>query len=411
MQPIRTILPLLLITACAGAPDDAAHAFATRDSAGVTIAENELTAVSASCTLDSVPAVRIGGADDSDDQYLYRVMGESRLTDGRIAVVNQGTQEVRWYDSTGTLVGRAGREGKGPGEFQEAFLMFRTPGDTLWVGDYPTWQWHLFGPDMTFARTVVMKPPEINSPDLVAILDDGQQIFGNSGFSRRASWAMDSVALRRYGPGGALRDTVLTVPTGRIGQMVDEPSSIWMRPWFESSAQVEGRGDRLAVATWNEPELMIYQVGSRVVPTLVIRWTTGDRTVTDASVTAAREKLTNQYPNLSPDMKARMIDPMIDPKRPVAERYPAVTGIVMGQDGRIWVRGYAPPEATTREWIAFSAEGRAVCHAQFPEVDYVYEIGRDYLLTHEIDSLGVETAVQYWLRGGAVAASVPPAID
>ncbi len=399
MQPIRTILPLLLIAACAGAPD-AAPAFATRDSAGVTIAENVTTTLDARCSLDSVPVVRIGGADDSDDQYLYRVMGGSRLTDGRIAVVNQGTQEVRWYDSTGTLVGRAGREGRGPGEFTNAYLVIRMPGDTLWVGDYGPWQWHLFGPDMKFARTVTMTPTEINGPDHSAIFDDGQQIFGNTNFERLASWAMDSAALRRYGPGGVMRDTIMTVPTGRRGQTVDDPGSVWMRPWFESRAQVEGRGDRLAVATWNEPELVIYQVGFRVVPKLVIRWTTGDRTVTDASVKAAREKAANRYPDLTPEMKSQQVDPIISPKRPVAERYPAVTQIVMGQDGRIWVRGYAPPEATMREWIAFSAEGRAVCRAQFPEVDYVYEIGRDYLLTHELDSLGVETVVQYHLKGG-----------
>lgn len=35
-------------------------------------------------------------------------MGGSRLSDGRIAVVNQGTQEVRWYDSAGDSLGAPG---------------------------------------------------------------------------------------------------------------------------------------------------------------------------------------------------------------------------------------------------------------------------------------------------------------
>lgn len=397
MHPIRAILPLLLASACAGSPAEV-PAFTTRDSAGVTIAENVTTAVTSSCPVDNVPIVRIGGMDDSDDQLLYRVMGGSRLTDGRIALVNQGTQEVRWYDSTGVLVGRAGRQGRGPGEFQEAFLMFRTRGDTLWVGDYRPWQWHLFGPDMTFVRTVVTTPTEINSPRLAAIFDDGQQLFGNSAPGQRASWAMDSVALRRYGPDGAILDTVMTLPTGRLGQTVEQPGSVWMGPWFESSAQVDGSGDRFAVATWDQPELVVYQISDRVVPTLVIRWTTGDRTITNTAVKAARDKLANQYPGLSADMKARLIDPMIDPKRPVAERYPAVSGIVVGKDGRIWVRRYAPPEATTHQWIAFSSEGQALCRAELPELE-VYEIGRDYLLGHQRDSLGVERVVQYRMRG------------
>ncbi|HET9065517.1 MAG TPA: hypothetical protein VFN22_06850 [Gemmatimonadales bacterium] len=397
MTSIRALLLLLLIVACAGSPD-AAPAFVTRDSAGITIAENVMADVTSRCTVDSVPVVRIGGDQDSDDDFLYRVMGTSRLSDGRIAVVNQGTQEVRWYDSTGVLVGRAGRAGRGPGEFTDAFLMVRMPGDTLWVGDYRPWQWHIFGPDMTFVRSVVTTPSEINSPDIYAVFDDGQQVFGTSRIGQRVSWAMDSVTIKRFTPDGILRDTVVSVPTGRLGQTAGE-GSVWMRPWFEGAAQAEGSGDRLAVATWGEPELVIYHVGDQVTPSLIIRWTTADRTVTDSAVTAAREKLANQYPDLSAEMKAQMVDPLISAKRPVAERYPAVTRIVMGTDGRIWVRGYAPSEATTREWIAFSREGRAVCRAELPEVDYLYEIGRDYLLTHERDSLGVERVVEYRLRG------------
>jgi hypothetical protein len=394
MRPLCIALPLLFVVACADAPDTG-PAFTARDSAGVTIAENVMTAVTASCTLDSTPVLRIGGADDSDAQTLYRVMGGSRLSDGRIALVNQGTQEVRWYDSTGALVGRAGREGRGPGEFQDAFLMYRTAGDTLWVGDYRPWQWHLFGPDMKFVRTVVTSPPEINSPDISAILDDGQQIFGNSAIGERASWAMDSVTITRYAPDGTLRDTVMAVPTGRRGQIGDA-SSVWMRPWFEGHAVVEGSGDRLAVATWNEAELVIYTVADRVTPWRIIRWTTEDRSIPASAVEAARAEFAGKYPDLSPDMKARMVDPMLDPKRPVADRYPAVTRIVMGTDGRIWVRGYAPADAPTRPWTAFSSEGRALCRAAFPALE-VYEIGRDYLLAHESDSLGVERVVLYRL--------------
>ena len=396
MHPFRAILPLLLVVACADASKPA-PAFTTRDSLGVTIAENAMATVTASCTVDSVPSLRIGSAEDSEDSYLHRVMGGSRLTDGRIAVVNQGTQEVRWYDSTGALVGRAGREGKGPGEFTDAFLVYRTVGDTLWVGDYSPWQWHLFGPDMKFVRTVVTAPSEINSPDVAAIFDDGQQIFGKSGLGQRANWAMDSVTILRYGPNGALRDTVMGVPSGRKGQTVADPGAIWMGPWFEGAAQVEGTGDRLAVATWNEPELVIYTVGQKVVPSLVIRWTTPDRTVTDSAVAAARAQLAAQYPDISPDMKARLVDPMLDPKRPVAERYPAVTNIVMGKDGRIWVRGRAATDSPRRRWIAFSREGRALCRAELPALE-IYEIGSDYLLGHERDSLGVESVVTYRLR-------------
>jgi hypothetical protein len=283
--------------------------------------------VSAECVADTVPTVRIGGQEDDDDYFLYRVMGTARLSDGRIVVVNQGTQEVRWYGPDGKLVGRAGRAGQGPGEFSDAFLISHSIGDTVWVGDYRPWQWHVFGPDMKFHRTVRNAPTEVNSPDMHAIMADGQQLFGVGALGRRGNFEMDSITILRFGADGALRDTVLRIPSGRFGQTDPRPGSVWMQPWFESFARAEGIGSRFVVATWGEPELIVYEVGERFSPVRIIRWTTGDRSIPASAVDAAREKLTNQYPDLDPAMKAQLIDPMIDPARPVAEKPPESRGV------------------------------------------------------------------------------------
>lgn len=398
------LLPLLaLATLLACAPgDDPAVAFVSRDSAGIAIAENTMEMLTAACVADSVPTVRVGGQEDDDDQFLYRVMGTARLSDGRIVVVNQGTQEVRWYGRDGQLVGRAGREGRGPGEFTDAFLIYHTTGDTVWVGDYSPWQWHVFGPDMKFHRTVRMTPNEINSPRIAAVMSDGQQLFGVNSLGERENFVMNTIAIQRHGPDGALIDTILTMPFGRLGQTSSDPGSIWMPPWFEASAEAEGIGDRMVVATWNMPELTVYRVGQAVTPAMIIRWTTGDRSIPGDAVGAARERLANQYPDLDPQMKARMIDPMIDPARPVADMFPALSGIITGRDGRIWVRTYAQPGAVSQEWIAFSSEGRAECLMTLPASTdrsfSVSEIGADYLLASGRDSLGVEWVGEYRFR-------------
>jgi hypothetical protein len=81
----------------------------------------------------------------------------------------------------------------------------------------------------------------------------------------------------------------------------------------------------------------------------------------------------------------------------VADRFPALTGIVTGRDGRIWVRNYAPTEATHNEWIAFSAEGRAECRMSLPRYD-VSEIGADYILATGEDSLGTEWVGEFRIR-------------
>lgn len=400
MRP-PVLLALAPLLACSPTSEPR-EAFISRDSAGIAIAENTMEMVTAECVADSVPTVWIGGQEDDDDYFLYRVMGSARLSDGRIVVVNQGTQEVRWYGPDGKLVGRAGREGRGPGEFTAAFLIYHTTGDTVWVGDYSPWQWHVFGPDMQFHRTVRTQPSEVNNPDLSAVLADGQQFMAQGALGRTGNFVMDSMALVRYDADGVLRDTIAKMPSGRYGQTDDDPGSIWMQPWFEAHALAEGIGDRMVVATWNMPELTVYRVAESVTPALIIRWTTGDRAIPSNAVEAARERLANQYPDLDPAMKARMIDPMIDPARPVADRFPALSGIITGRDGRIWVRTYQAPGAAINEWIAFSAEGRAECRMSLPvSTDgsfAVSEIGADYLLASGRDSHGVEWVAEYRIR-------------
>lgn len=208
---------------------------------------------------------------------------------------------------------------------------------------------------------------------------------------------MDSMALRRFGADGALRDTVIVIPSGRWGQLGPQPSTFWLQPWFESSARADGRGSTFAVATWNQPELILYRVGDQFTPERIIRWTTPDRSISSSDVAAAREKLANQYPDLEPAMKAMMIDPMVHPDRPVAESYPAVSSLAVGRDGRIWVRSHALTADSTVTWTAFTSEGRAQCRMELPRLS-IYEFGSDYFLTREEDSLGMEVVGVYRFR-------------
>ena len=51
------------------------------------------------------PVIDIGRGNTEEDQ-LYRVGGAVRLTDGRIAIANTGTGEIRFYSSDGALLRR-----------------------------------------------------------------------------------------------------------------------------------------------------------------------------------------------------------------------------------------------------------------------------------------------------------------
>ncbi|MEX2285379.1 MAG: 6-bladed beta-propeller [Gemmatimonadota bacterium] len=135
-----------------------------RDSAGITIVDNDLARLPSTCAVSSTPTVTIGTSAGAPEYELHRVFGATRLSDDRIVLVNQGTQQIRFYDQTGQFVAQTGRAGEGPGEFRRAYHLWVTPGDSIWVGDYVPWQFHIFGPDGTHTRTVRPMPLYANLP-------------------------------------------------------------------------------------------------------------------------------------------------------------------------------------------------------------------------------------------------------
>ncbi len=381
----------------------------TRDSAGVAIVENDLQRLSASCVMSPEPTVSIGAAGGDEAYQLFRVFGARKLSDGRIALVNQGSQELRFYDANGKFVGRGGRAGRGPGEFENAFYHWVLPGDTIWVGDYRPWQFHIFSPDGSWKRTVRPTPQYNNSPEVMAVLNDGRSVLAERPWPQRDpnGFAMEHITVVIHGPDGALVDTIGTFPNGRVGNLGDTPVGPWAGPHFESYTRVSASGSRIIIGHGATPELSVHRVGDSTRLERIIRWTTHDRKVTPEDIAAERKRLREQYPDLDPAMYKRMVEPLVREDRPAAEVFPAFAGIISGRDGRIWVREYPTPDRpNTRSYLGFDAEGRLLCRMAMPGFDNLFEIGSDYLLALDPDSLGVERVVLHAISKPST--SLPP---
>ena len=106
---------------------------AVRDSADIRIIENPRPP--AGSRLDwrvgAEPAVTIGSVDGEDPYLLSRVRGGFIVPDGRIVVVNGGSNELRVFDALGIHVATWGGSGEGPGEFTSLIQAHRWPGDSL----------------------------------------------------------------------------------------------------------------------------------------------------------------------------------------------------------------------------------------------------------------------------------------
>ncbi len=129
----------------------------SRDSAGVRVVENAQPAMSGARAwrLSPTPILQIGSALDpglvGDSLYeLLRVNGVVRLTDGRLAVANDGSLTVRHYDEHGKYVGYAGRKGEPDNIKGRAFVVdvpqaHNGKGRVLLFANHPIYRWQNHG--------------------------------------------------------------------------------------------------------------------------------------------------------------------------------------------------------------------------------------------------------------------------
>lgn len=111
--------------ACA-TPDAGDRGTAVRDSASIRIVENRAVHAD-TCAVAPTPDLELGTVDGPSETQLYRVFDAATLSDGRIAVVDQGSSQIRSFSAEGTFERAFGSEGGGPGEHRAFRLASQPP--------------------------------------------------------------------------------------------------------------------------------------------------------------------------------------------------------------------------------------------------------------------------------------------
>lgn len=393
-------LTLLALAACSTNDATASREISTeRDSSGVTIVMNDLDLANARCTMESAPLVTIGAEDGSDEETLYRVQGARSLDDGRIAIVNSGTDQVRWYRADGTFERAGGRKGRGPGEFDNAFTVHWRPGDTVYVGDYRPFQFLVFSPEGEWVRSVMAEPMYPNPPREMHVLADGRLLLASEERAPRSdpgTFAPRSLHVLLHDASGALVDSIARLDNGRWGQTMDDPNSVFLYPLFESFAAIAAGGDRIVLGHASRTELRVHRAAPGAPLERIVRWTVGNREVTAADIDAEKASVKRRYTTLPPEQFAQRVEPLITERRPVADSFPAFGQLRIGRDGRLWMREFPRPRDTlAHHWMAFTADGRFDCRLDTPRFDRIEEFGADHALVFTRDTLGVERVARY----------------
>ena len=364
------------------------------DSAGVQVVTSDPRGSDTYCPLSDEPTLKLGVIEGQEPYMFYWVRGANRLSDGSVAVMNNGSGEIRIFGTDGRHVRSMGGKGEGPGEFRIGRYIWVLPGDTLWVGDYRPWRYHVYVASGELVRTVDMKPQYFNASEGGGVLDNGTSVNAMTPFERRERnfrvpepWFVEA-----HAADGTMVRELARLDARRSGTW--EGAGVNVSVLFDPEPSVHARGTTIAIANAREPEVRLLDEQLRL--RRIVRWADPDREVTRAHVQAFRDELIESRGGRDSEVWHPVDDVRISERRPVADVFPTVSYVQVGRDGRLWVYPYRKPGAG-REWWAFGTGGDFQCRVHQPAGVTIYEFGADYLLGVHIDELEVERVVMYGL--------------
>jgi hypothetical protein len=386
-----------LLSACALEDSSSAAELVRRDSAGIAIVENPAAAAQAQLdwTLDTVPDFDIGQLEGEAPYELFRVTGVAGLPDGRIVILNGGTQELRFFDGRGTFIESAGGRGDGPGEYQFPRLVPRAAYDTLHIFDSNR-RLSFVSTDGAFIRSWTPTGPIGPPVGLIAagklVTRDGSASAGPNtpeGIMRDdmayeivdlASEAHDTVAeiegqsllFSRFEIGGRVALGFTAVPLDVAPSAAVAPNRLYITPGKVS--------DVLAFDSLGT----LRQIFRIVQPTQTVSRAQFDRVV-DEVVAQARDEaeaasLRRRYGQM-----------------PVPEIMPVFRRLLVDALDHLWVEVFDGEGDQRHEWIVFDPTGRALGRIETPAGVTIDQIGSDFLLGHMRDDADVEHVARYRL--------------
>ncbi len=365
------------------------------DSAGVEVVTSDPRNSNVYCTLGEEPILSVGTLEGADPYMFYLVRGTARLSDGSIAVMDNGSGEIRVFDPAGRHLRSMGGKGEGPGEFRIGRFIWVLPGDTLWVGDYRPWRYHVYTSTGAFSRTVSMDPSYLNRSLGGGVLANGVSVNVRNQFQpQEENFRLpEPLFVEAHAADGTVIGELARLEGRRFGQWEGTGGILWTL--FDPIPVVDARGTAIAIATAREPEVRILDEEFRL--RRIVRWLDPDRGVTGAHVQAYREDLIERRGGRGSENWRRFDDDMTSDRRPVADVFPTVEYVRLGRDGRLWVYPYRKPREGA-DWWVFGPDGDFQCRLDHPAGVTIYEVAADYLLGVHTDELGVERVVMFELR-------------
>ena len=341
--------------------------------------------------IGSTPSLSIGSQEGEDPYLLFGVRDAVRLDDGRIAVANAASGEIRLFASDGTHAVSFGGIGEGPGEFAQydPEALGTWPGDSIVAAAWWRGRIEVFDGDGRHGRTATLGEGRLSFAGLlpegiilakpsISVVAASIRFGGDAPLTRRD----EEFAL--LGPDGALHVS-LGIRAGEEWFVSPNSPSAQRHPF--SRSVVTAVWDDLAVVAANDRyEITAYASDGALAR--IVRRHHDPRTPTQAEVDDWIEERYADRSQESQEGGERLLAEMEG--MTTVDAYPAFSSLQSDPLGYLWVQEYNLPGQDQNLWTVFDAEGRVQGFVEMPAGIEVYEIGVDYVLGKTTDELEVE---------------------
>jgi len=389
------------LTGCDGGGGEAT-AYLVRDSAGIQVAENHRPAweEGAEWSVGSEPILRLGVVDGDPAFQFDDVVGLARMEDGTVVVADGGSQEIRFFDSSGHILAITGGVGEGPGEFSGLSGLGKGLTGSVWAYDFSLRRitWMTGSGELETLVSLGSPPPVLNA---VGPLPDGtfllKQLWGAAQVSeaRETGLRRDPVAFVRFAPDGALVDT-LGQFLGREVYLRDEGGrGVMSTPPFARNSVGTVWADEVVVGTQDAFEFVKYDAGGET--TGVVKIPGWDLSLSPEEVEEYIQRRLGGVPTEGRPGLRQELESM-----PVPARKPAYGGILADEAGNLWAGEWTIYPDIPHRWTVLDRTGQWLGEVLIPGRVHPYAIGQDWILGVEWDELDVEYVVLYPLLKGEV---------
>lgn len=334
------------------------------------------------------PALTIGVVEGPDALLFQRIVSVARDGEGRLVVADAGWGEIRVFDAGGEHVLTVGREGEGPGEFQNLSGAWPGSGGNIFAVD--GWQLRIteFGP--VGGIESVTRIEGVGAPIFFKFWGPGGQgsilssvtTLGARDLSHGEA-SRSSMEFRLHGLDGSVMETVARLPGAAQGVLRPDGDVLHMPVPFTLESSATGHAAGVAATTGETYELRLFDTGGKL--SRIAR-------LAETPPAWTQEHLEAWVPNER--LRALAQDFTIPATHPGYDRLTAA------DTGEIWAQRYMLPRGATAHWDVFHPGGRYLGRVDVPALFRPYSVSDGQVLGVHEDELGVQRVQVRDLRLG-----------